>query len=140
MDISAYEKKIKKITKKIKNQKKLNSAYVTEFSKWISRNFEQEGRLSGDGKKWTKLKPSTIASKRKKGKSKMLHITGDMKKKWEHKATKTMARIRSRQNYAKIHHLGIGVPQRRLLPNDQQKIETILKVAMHFYKEAKKTI
>ena len=138
MDISAYDRKIKRITIKIKDQKKLHAAYVTEFSKWISRNFEQEGRLAGRGKKWTKLKPSTVEAKRRKGKSKMLHITGDMKKKWEHTATSKIAKIKSRQNYAKNHHLGIGVPQRRLLPDDQQKKEIILKVAEYFYNNAKR--
>ena len=136
--LKEFQRKLSKIKSKTAIKKRYYKAIVTEFDKWIMKNFQQEGKLAYNGKKWKKLHPATIAWKKKHKKKMILQNSGDLKKKWEHITSDKKAIIRSRQNYAIYHEYGRGVPQRRLLPNEKQKAKIVKELTLIFFKKAKK--
>ena len=133
-----FRQKIDKIKRKTTIDRMYFKAIVTEFDKWIMKNFQQEGRLANRGQRWKKLAPATVAWKKKHKKKRILQNTGDMKKKWQHITSTKTAIIKSRQNYSIYHEEGIGVPKRRLLPDEKQTLAEVKKVTLIFFEKAKR--
>jgi len=136
--LKEFRQNLEKIKRKTTIDRMYFKAIVTEFDKWIMKNFQQEGRLANRGQRWKKLAPSTVAWKKKHKKKRILQNTGDMKKKWQHIATTKKAIIKSKQSYAIYHEEGQGVPQRRLLPDEKQTLAQVKKVTSIFFKKATK--
>lgn len=84
------------------------------LDQWVQENFKTEGGKVGG---WL---PFARGGRMRNGKldtsAKLLQDTGRLRLSFLPFASKTDAGIGSRQPYSEAHHLGIGVPERRLLP------------------------
>ena len=136
--LKEFRQNLNKIKRKTAIDRMYFKAIVTEFDKWIMKNFQQEGRLANRGQRWKKLAPATVAWKKKHKKKRILQNSGDMKKKWQHITSTKTAIIKSKQNYSIYHEEGKGVPQRRLLPDEKQTFAQVKKVTSIFFKKATK--
>ena len=125
-------------TRMEKNRKRLTKnrvAYqkaVIVIDRWIQKNFESEGSLTG--KPWPELAESTVMnlSKRRSKGHKVLHgDTGDLKSNWKHWFTTSRAVVRSKTPYAIYHDSDeprTVLPRRQIIPDTkhvQDKIEKI---------------
>lgn len=91
-----------------------NRAAAAALYKWAIDNYDSEGGLVGG---WVSLLPATIKSKQKKGKEKMLVITGALRSSLLPFSTDRRAGVGSELTYAKYHQEGSGaLPQREILP------------------------
>lgn len=95
---------------------------------WVMRNFDSDGGNVGG---WAPLSPKYAARKQRRGLTKMLVVTGDMRRGFAYESNDTTARVYNLTPYARYHEEGTSrMPQRRLLPN---KAET-KDIAMTVYR------
>lgn len=107
---------------------------VIVIDRWIIKNFEQEGRPTGEA--WPELAESTIASfsRRRSGKGhKILHgDTGDLRTNWKHWFTTARAIVRSKTPYAIYHDSDeprtSNLPRRQIIPDEKHIIAQITKI------------
>ena len=100
---------------------------------WVQRNFKQQGGLLSDGKwkpfaaggRWTTHQDG---SRTFDGSAKLLQDTGDLRKSHAPFFNKHTAGIGSDLPYSKAHHLGLGVPKRRTLPNAGEVNDALFKL------------
>jgi phage gpG-like protein len=134
--IDQLERKFFNLSRKVKDRRPLNLMLGTEAFKWIQRNFQLDGKLAGDGRAWTPLKPATIAWKRKRGYRQILRNTGLLRNAWDIVATNKESKVVSRATYASAHDEGTkNIPQRKLIPTSKQFEPIAKKVTVEWMKE-----
>lgn len=96
-----------------------NRQAAIQLYSFTIRNYEAQGGLIGG---WAPLKPATVKAKLKKGYSpKILLRTGTMRQNFAQFSTKDEAGVGNRISYSIYHQEGTSrMPQRRLLPNDEE--------------------
>ena len=107
-----------------------------ELYKWVQRNFNSEGALVGHGKKW---KPLALGGRLKKDGSiditaMILQDEGTLKSSFYSFSSKNLAGVASELEYSINHDQGIGVPQRRILPTEDEGwkiVEPLFRVALN---------
>lgn len=118
--------------KKLDNRTLTNKKAVILLDRWIQKNFQSEGDLAYPGKGWEPLDPKTIAARRKGEKidreDKILQDTGQLRSRWKHTWTQRSAKIQSGVDYGEYHEKGKGVPERRVLPTEEQIMPELLKL------------
>lgn len=131
-------KKMDRAKKKLIHRKKLNARAVVTVDKWIQRNFQQEGKLTGQ--KWKALSASTLLARRNKkaGSIKILQDTGEMRKSWKHQWNDKVARIMNMKPYSIKHQKGIDVPIRRIIPSESEIMPDLRKIFQNYVKTSLK--
>lgn len=95
---------------------------------------KQKREQDPSGKSWKPLSPATLKVRAKQGSgAKILRDTGAMFLSLNQKPTSTSVTIGFGTNYAKSHQLGIGVPQRRILPITQSELP-LKDIQKHIFK------
>lgn len=103
-----------------------NKKASIKLYQWVLRNFQEEGALAGG---WEPLAPSTIAYKAEHGYSRMLQNTGAMRSSFLPYSDDKLARVGSALAYSATHDQGSGrVPQRRLLPNEEDVQPMVMEI------------
>ena len=95
---------------------------------WINQNFQNEGSLVGG---WKPLATSTIA-RRRKGSQRILQDTGRLRASFDlfgMRITSESVTVGSTNSVAAYHEHGTNrLPQRRMLPNEQEATELAKKL------------
>lgn len=142
--------KIRGISLKLKNPRRLYARWGVQGLKWIDKNFKQQGGLLHEGK-WKAIKETTKA-RRRKGKNqkgrrgnkygpKILMDTGHLRNQTFN--TRFCARgvyLGSNCIYASTHEYGNSrrnIAKRRMLPHqkDETMVKILVKVANNYVKE-----
>ena len=129
--------KFKKRERKVFNMKTVNLKAIILIDRWVQQNFRAEGALHENNRfgPWKPLSPSTL-SQRRKGSSAILQDTGRLKNSFDFKATNTFAKLGTRVNYSVDHEFGKGrIPQRKILPTDEQGSKIIAPVYKRFVED-----
>lgn len=118
----------------------LMKAITLRQRKWISDNFEQEGKLSVGG--WVALRAETIA-RRRKNSSKILQDRGRLKGSFDTlDIGDRFAVVGSRMVYAATHNFGRGgIPARRMLPSKEQGVdlaESVIKAVIEKFRNKRR--
>ena len=87
--------------------RELHSRWGFRTLKWVEMNFRQQGALTGTP--WAKLKPSTIANRRK-GSSLILQDSGALRQSFVMNASATSVSVGSPLFYAEFHEEGRAGP------------------------------
>lgn len=144
IDINTTEflKRIERKQKKLDDRTLTNKKAVILLDNWIQKNFQSEGELAYPGKGWEPLDPKTIKARRtgtNKGRSdKILQDTGQLRGRWKHTWTQRAAKIQSGVEYGEYHEKGRGVPERRVLPTEEQIMPALLKLFGRFVRTSLK--
>lgn len=112
------------------------------LDRWVQMNFRGEGSKLSDGKwkpfklggRWISATPSREGYLDTS--AKLLRDTGDLAKSHAPFYSRRNAGIGSWLPYAKAHHLGIGLPQRRTLPDNGEVNAELLRLLDHHAREA----
>lgn len=103
-----------------------NKKASVRLYQFVLRNFQDEGALVGG---WVPLAPSTIAYKQEHGYSRMLQNTGNLRASFLPYADDKIARVGSPLAYSAAHDQGTArIPQRRLLPNEEDVQPMVLEI------------
>jgi len=106
---------------------KIDSKTMTKVGQTIKSDllFWFRNEESPDGKKWAKLKKSTVKSKiRKSGVVRKLQDTGNLKKSLNFRAGRDKVEIGYGVKYSVFHQLGTKVmAARKILPTDSSEID-----------------
>ena len=130
--------KLGRFASKIHDMRAPNAQLATQLYAWVQRNFESEGGLTEDGA-WVPLALSTIKQKARKGYSKILQNTGQLRASATPFHDERVAGVGMRRlsdladgrppDLARIHHEGTGnIPARQLIPTREQALELGVKV------------
>lgn len=101
------------------------------LDRWVQANFKTEGGLVG---KWApfsmggRLVTDNQGNTRIDTTAVLLQLTGKLRSSFKPFHTKNTAGIGSSLDYSEKHHKGIGVQERRLLPNKDEVIKDIRKI------------
>lgn len=111
---------------------RMHEALGIRMLHWAQQNVDQEGRLlaSPQGPWPPAQKPQ---------RHRLLHRTGRLRKGFQLQTALPGVRIVNSAPYAKFHHLGQGVPQRRLFPAPQQASELLQRVLLPIFREELKS-
>ncbi len=119
--------------KKLQNNKPAFARCVVTLDKWIQLNFRTEGDKVGG---WKPLTDATIYSRRHGKKAnnstKILQDVGELRKNWKHKWTNFNGYIQSEEDYGEFHNKGKGVPQRRIIPEKHEMVDTFRRIFNSF--------
>jgi hypothetical protein len=142
---------IDKTQVKLKERSVVNHEAVIVLDRWIQKNFQGEGDLSGG---WAPLAPSTIARRlaekrtvaatkarsaqgRPSASIKILQDRGWLRSRWKHFFNASIGKITSAVDYGDYHdsdkprkHL----PQRKILPRKKDVMDQLMKLYGHFVK------
>lgn len=141
--------KIRGISLKLKNPRRLYARWGVQGLKWIDKNFKQQGALLHEGK-WKAIKEATKKARRKKKEKgrqgnkygpKILMDIGHLRN--DTFNTQFCARgvyLGSTCKYAPTHHFGWperNIAKRRILPEqkDETMVKILVKVANNYVKE-----
>jgi phage gpG-like protein len=121
---SLLQRSIAKKMNKLRHREAVNQQATVVVDKWIQENFRSQGRLAMGGAGWRPLSDQTLARRRTGAAgfgAKILVDTGQLKSRWKHLWTATLAKVQSGVDYARQHHFGqYFLPVRRILPSDDQ--------------------
>lgn len=120
--------KLSKTSKNIQNMKPAYKKAVVLYHQWIQKNFQANGKLHENSKfHWGTLADSTVRWKNRTGRdpSTILVQTGNLRRDWDLTSTSQYGLIRSGHYYSKFHEEGIGVPQRKIFPEESQAMKFI---------------
>ena len=103
---------LRRLKSAVDDRSELNLRFGIRALNWINRNFQAEGAL---GAPWRKLRPSTIAGRRK-GSSKVLQNTGGLRGSFTMTSNSAEARVGTENPIALFHEKGtrpyVIVPKR----------------------------
>jgi phage gpG-like protein len=97
--------KLKAVDMGLRNRKPMYKSLAIETHKWILENMKTGGRLLSDGK-WKRLRPSTIAMRRKKSNVPLLDTGQNIRNRWAYKYSHTRAVIGHPSDIAAYHNEG----------------------------------
>jgi len=126
---------------------------VILVDRWIQKNFQTEGQLAYPGQGWQPLAPSTIEKRRRmprvqraaKRREKppelatirILQDVGWLRSRWRHYWDDRVGVVQSGVDYGVYHDSDEPrkkLPQRKILPREQQIMPQIMKIFGHFVK------
>lgn len=102
------------------------------LDQWVQRNFKSEGGKVGGWTPFAKNKdgiPIVEVINPGRAPAKLLQDTGRLRSSFLPIANKKEAGIGSDLPYAKTHHEGLGVPERRLLPDHEPAYREVMRAA-----------
>ena len=130
--------RLNKLPPKLRRKEPMFKKIAVYLNQWMGKNFRQQGWLAHK-KRWEKLKPATIARRRKgrgKGSIKILQDTGRGKASIKTYASTSQAKVFTRLSYMIAHQTGKGVPERRILPEREQVMKKVVQIADMHIREA----
>jgi phage virion morphogenesis protein len=106
--------KLGKMSKRIINRKALHLLWGKFLTRWVQKNFETEGQLTG--KKWKKLSAQTLLQRRR-GSSKILNDTGThLKNTFSAQADNRKVQVGTPTEFAPIHQFGLTIKAHTIKP------------------------
>lgn len=147
MENRGLQSAIKKMSKRldaIQNKRPMYKAASVVMLNWIDKNFKAEGKNHENSSlHWKKLSRITV-KKRRKNTTTILQDTGRLKQGWDIFSSNNKATVRSKVNYSEIHEKGgasiiegvtVTVPQRKILPTQQQGLKIVMPAIQHYIKK-----
>lgn len=144
--MSKFRSRMARKKNKLGNMKSIYAPAVAVVDRWIQKNFQSQGALAGDGKKWAPLAAATIRGRRKSKKAlsrkvkaarkaagsggsvDVLQDKGNLRIKWKHAWGRDSVAVQSGVPYGMVHQVGSkkkGIPQRRVTPLKRQVAKQI---------------
>lgn len=137
IDDHKFQKRIKKIIKRLDDRRSFFAQAVAATDKIIQDNFQKEGELLQPGG-WKPLAPSTKLARQKgwgeyiaSSSPKILQNTGQLKGQWKHLWTARFGKVQSGKIYGTTHHYGDkskNIPARPILPDEKHIMPKLVKI------------
>ena len=135
--LARTRRNLERLAGELTNPVQANKAAATAIYGWTMRNYDAEGVHQKP--RWPALAERTVKRKARKGKEKMLVMSGHMRASILPFWSKDNAGVGSEVEYAAHHEEGRKhLPQRKILPTERVVAETGLKVYGYYVSEAVK--
>jgi phage gpG-like protein len=137
----AVIRKLDNVKGALQHGKAFNARAIAVVFKFVQDNFKSEGGKVGG---WVKLADRTIEQRqrRRSGTVRVLQDVGWLKGKWKHEYTDKFGALTSAVDYGIYHDSDEPrsgkLPQRRILPREDDMAEPLRKIADTFIRDALK--